>query len=143
MRERMPTCQNCSRPVGPAQRRYCSPLCRELAANRRRRARRQFRKAGQPVNVTCYCWDCGETFTADKETLTQHRDCEDWTIWGEETSRCVVCGDPALQGRPYCRDSGCFTVFWNRLIPHDLSNSLTDEQIVYSSQYGLIADCQG
>jgi hypothetical protein len=136
----MTDCLNCSK---PAVRRYCGRLCRELAANRRRRARRQFRKAGQPVKVTCHCWDCGETFTADKETLTLHRYCDDWMVSGEETSRCVVCGDPALNGRPYCQAGQCFALFWNRVIPHDHRDSLTDEQIVYSPLYDLIAHCQG
>jgi hypothetical protein len=139
----MSMCLNCSRPVGSAMRRYCSSLCRELAANRRRRARRQYRKARQPVKVTCHCWDCGETFTADRETLTQHWYCEGWTVSGEDTSQCVVCGGPALEGRPYCQDSPCFSTFWNRVIPHDHRDSLTDEQIVYHSLYELIANCQG
>jgi predicted nucleic acid-binding Zn ribbon protein len=128
------SCLNCGKPFVPAEghQQYHDAQCRELAANRRRRARRHYRDRGQVI--TCRCVTCNVTFTS--EDASEHDEDEGccWYVVDMSDRPCVQCGQPARRGDLFCGDE-CFARFGNRLIPHDPGKPLSAEDVVWSPYF--------
>jgi hypothetical protein len=144
-------CNNCGKQFTPVhrliaehgdggRRDYCTPLCQKLAANRRRRTKRNYRDTGQVV--TCYCVTCDTEFAQDDTDQHDEDDGHCWYIVDWTDRACVECGKPARGDDPFCDDppDACYIAFGNRLIPHDPKHPLTAEDITWSPFFDKVIE---